>query len=164
MLLAVVLFTAAGIHGATVLCAMRLGASMRMFGMFAAFVARTTGMVRAMGTMVGYICAMFGTNRIVAAWMISAMRFTVMLTNGFMLAMSDASLAFFAFGFFAMLNAIMLGRIYLGLMIGAMLRLHFRRSHCRRCNRRRDNRAARYYCGGRCRSGGRVFFRSGAAG
>ena len=162
MLLAIVLlFTAASIHSATVFLAMLLGASMRMIGMFAALIARAAGMVRAMGTMIGCIRAMFRANRIVAVWMVGTVGFTVVLTDRFMLAMSDASLAFFAFGFFAMLNAIMLDRVNCGLMIGAMLWLHFRCSDCRRCNGCRNGRC---YCDGGSRSRCRAFFRRGAAG
>ena len=161
LLAIVLLFTAASIHSATVLCTMLLGASMRMIGMFAALIARAAGMVSAMGTMIGCIRAVFGANRIVAVWMVGTVGFTVVLTDRFMLAMRDASLAFFAFGFFAMLNAIMLDRVYRGLMIGAMFWLHFRRSDCRRCNWCRNGRC---YCDGRSRSRCRVFFCRGAAG
>jgi hypothetical protein len=162
MLLAIVFgFTTASIHSATVLCTMLLGASMRMIGMFAALIARATGMVGAMSAMIGCIRAVFGANRIVAIWMVCTVGFTVVLSDRFMLAMSDASLAFFAFGFFAMLNAIMLDRVYRGLMIGAMLWLHFRRSDCRRCNWCRNGRG---YCDGRSRSRCLAFFGSGAAG
>lgn len=162
MLLAIVLgFTTASIHSTTVFLAMLLGASMRMIGMFTALIARATGMLCAMSAMIGCIRAVFGANRIVAIWMVCAVGFTVVLTDRFMLAMSDASLAFFSFGFFAMLNAIMLDRVYCGLMIGAMLWLHFRRSDCRRCKWCRNGRC---YCNGRSRSWCSAFFSSGTAG
>jgi hypothetical protein len=69
---------------------------------------------------------MFGTNRIMATWMIGTVGFAVVLTDRFMLAMGYASLAFFTFHFFTMLYAIMLDSVNCGLMILAMLWLNFR--------------------------------------
>ena len=95
--------------------------------------------------------------------MIGAMGFAVVLADGFMLTMGDASLAFFAFGLFAMLNAIMLDRFYRGLMIGTMLWLHFRRSQCWRYNRCNNCSTSRRNSGGCCRSRYRAFFSGSAA-
>jgi hypothetical protein len=54
MLLAIMLlFTAASIHGATMLCAMWLGACMRMITMLVTFITRTAGMMRTMIAMRG---------------------------------------------------------------------------------------------------------------
>ena len=107
----IVLFAAASFHCATVFIAMLFGALMRMTGMMGAMIFSTASMVLAMCAMLGCTGAMFCANRIVAVRMICAMRFAIVLADGFLFAMSDASFALFAFGFFAMLHTIVFYRL-----------------------------------------------------
>lgn len=165
MLLAVVFFAAAGIHGPAMLRAMLFGAIMRMMGMMAAFSPRAVGVMRAMRIVLARVGTMFGAHGVLALVMIGAVGFTVVLADGFLLAMFDTGFTFFTLGFFAVLHAVMFDGVHGGLMVGAMFRLHgFGRCWRRRHSRCRDRWAARGNLGGFCGSGACHFFGAGATG